>query len=53
MNWSILNVSIPVHDLEKSKKFYQLIFPHQDKQETLYQNIFEKEESIKGVFTVL
>jgi len=46
MNWSILNVSVPVHDLEKSKKFYQLIFPHQDKQETLYQNIFEKEESV-------
>jgi len=31
---------------KNQKKFYQLIFPHQDKQETLYQNIFEKEESV-------
>ena len=25
MNWTILNVSIPVHDLEKSKEFYQML----------------------------
>ena len=46
MNWSILSVSIPVHDLEKSKSFYQLLFPYNEKQESYYQSMFKKEESI-------
>ena len=43
MNWSILSVSIPVHDLEKSKNFYQLLIPYNEKQEIYYQSIFKKE----------
>ena len=46
MNWSILSVSIPVHDLEKSKNFYQLLIPYNEKQEVYYQSIFKKEESV-------
>ena len=46
MNWSILSVSIPVHDLEKSKNFYQLLIPYNKKQEVYYQSIFKKEESV-------
>ena len=25
MNWTILNVSIPVYDLQKSKQFYDML----------------------------
>lgn len=46
MNWSILSVSIPVYDLEKSKNFYQLLIPYNEKQEIFYQSLFKKEESV-------
>ena len=46
MNWSILSVSIPVHDLEKSKNFYQLLIPYNEKQEIFFQSLFKKEESV-------
>jgi hypothetical protein len=40
------NVSIPVLDLLKSKKFYQLFFPYKEEQEILFQPLFKNEESI-------
>ena len=46
MHWTILNVSIPVYDLKKSKEFYKIFFPYQEKQEVLYQPIFENEDDI-------
>jgi len=46
MNWTILNISIPVYDLLKSKKFYQLFFPYKEEQEILFQPLFNNEESI-------
>ena len=46
MNWSILSVSIPVHDLEKSKNFHQLLIPYNEKQEIFYQSLFKKDESV-------
>ena len=46
MNWTILNVSIPVYDLQKSKQFYDMLIGYNDDQETLYQNLFKNEESV-------
>ena len=46
MNWTILNVSIPVHDLDKSKKFYEMLLGVRKNQEELYQPLFQNEESV-------
>ena len=45
MNWTILNVSIPVHDLDKSKEFYEMLLGITEDQEELYQPLFQNEES--------
>ncbi len=46
MNWTILNVSIPVHDLNKSKQFYEMLLGCKEDQEELYQPLFQNEQSI-------
>ena len=46
MNWTILNVSIPVHDLDKSKEFYEMLLGITEDQEELYQPLFKNEESV-------
>ena len=46
MNWTILNVSIPVHDLDKSKEFYEMLLGITEDQEDLYQPLFHNEESV-------
>ena len=46
MNWTILNVSIPVHDLDKSKEFYEMLLGITEDQEDLYQPLFQNEESV-------
>ena len=46
MNWTILNVSIPVHDLEKSKEFYKMLLGIKEDKEELYQPLFENEASV-------
>jgi catechol 2,3-dioxygenase-like lactoylglutathione lyase family enzyme len=46
MNWTILNVSIPVHDLDKSKEFYEMLLGITEDQEELYQPLFQNEESV-------
>ena len=32
MNWTILNVSIPVYDLQKSKQFYDMLIGYNENQ---------------------
>jgi catechol 2,3-dioxygenase-like lactoylglutathione lyase family enzyme len=46
MKWTILNVSIPVHDLNKSKEFYQMLVGKNLDDEELYQPLFNKEQSV-------
>ena len=46
MNWTILNVSIPVYDLEKSSEFYEMLIGPVSNKETLYQPLFNNEESV-------
>ena len=46
MNWTILNVSIPVYDLQKSKQFYDMLIGYNENQKLLYQTLYENEESI-------
>ena len=46
MNWTILNVSIPVHDLDKSKQFYEMLIGLAHNSEILYQPLFDNEENI-------
>ena len=46
MNWTILNDSIPVHDLDKSKEFYEMLLGITEDQEELYQPLFQTEESV-------
>ena len=46
MNWTILNVSIPVHDLDKSKQFYEMLIGLSHNSEILYQPLFDNEENI-------
>jgi catechol 2,3-dioxygenase-like lactoylglutathione lyase family enzyme len=46
MNWTILNVSIPVHDLDKSKQFYEMLIGSSQNTEILYQPLFNNEENI-------
>jgi catechol 2,3-dioxygenase-like lactoylglutathione lyase family enzyme len=45
MNWTILNVSIPVHDLDKSKQFYEMLLGSDHNSEILYQPLFDNEEN--------
>ena len=46
MNWTILNVSIPVYDLQKSKQFYDMLIGYNENQEILYQTLYKNEENI-------
>jgi catechol 2,3-dioxygenase-like lactoylglutathione lyase family enzyme len=46
MKWTILNVSIPVHDLDKSKQFYEMLLGSDHNSEILYQPLFDNEENI-------
>ena len=46
MNWTILNVSIPVYDLKKSKQFYDMLIGYNENQEILYQTLYKNEENI-------
>ena len=46
MNWTILNVSIPVHDLDTSKQFYEMLLGSDHNSEILYQPLFDNEENI-------
>ena len=46
MNWTILNVSIPVYDLQKSKQFYDMLIGYNENQKLLYQTLYKNEESI-------
>ena len=46
MNWTILNVSIPVHNLDKSKQFYEMLIGSPQNSEILYQPLFYNEENI-------
>ena len=46
MNWTILNVSIPVYDLQKSKQFYDMLIDYNENQKILYQTLYKNEESI-------
>lgn len=46
MNWTILNVSIPVYDLDKSKQFYEMLLGSDHNSEILYQPLFDNEENI-------
>lgn len=53
MNWTILNVSIPVYDLQKSKQFYDMLIGYNENQEILYQTLYKNEENIFLVIRVL
>ena len=46
MNWTILNVSIPVHDLDKSKQFYEMLLGSDHNSQIIYQPLFDNEENI-------
>ena len=46
MTWTILNVSIPVHDLKKSKAFYEMLLGKNEESNELYQSIFADEENV-------
>jgi catechol 2,3-dioxygenase-like lactoylglutathione lyase family enzyme len=46
MKWTILNVSIPVHDLDKSKQFYEMLLGSDHNSEIIYQPLFDNEENI-------
>ena len=46
MNWTILNISIPVYDLDKSKQFYEMLLGSDHNSEILYQPLFDNEENI-------
>lgn len=46
MKWKILNVSIPVYDLNKSKEFYEILLGKNQNDKELYRPPFENEESV-------
>ena len=46
MKWTILNVSIPVHNLKKSKTFYEMLLGKNEESNELYQSIFADEENV-------
>ena len=46
MKWTILNVSIPVYDLEKSTEFYKMLLGIKEDKEELFQLLFQNEESV-------
>ena len=45
MQWTILNVSIPVYDLNKSKEFYEMILGIQKNEGNSYQSLFVRKET--------
>ena len=44
MNWKILNVSIPVKNLEKSKEFHNTLLDHNLEDKNFYKKFFEKSD---------
>ena len=44
MNWKILNVSIPVKNLEKSKDFYNILLDNNLEDKNFYKKFFEKSD---------
>ena len=44
MNWKILNVSIPVKNLEKSKDFYNALLDNNLEDKNFYKKFFEKSD---------
>ena len=44
MNWKILNVSIPVKNLEKSKDFYNTLLDNNLEDKNFYKKFFEKSD---------
>ena len=49
MNWTILNVSIPVYDLQKSKQFYDMLIGYNENQKLLYQSLYKNYQIFHGV----
>ena len=46
MKWKILNVSIPVYDLNKSKEFYEILLGKNQNDKELYRPFVDNEESV-------
>ena len=46
MKWKILNVSIPVYDLNKSKEFYEILLGKNQNDKELYRPLVDNEESV-------
>ena len=44
MNWKILNISIPVKDIKKSKEFYKMLLGKQADSDDIYRNIFKNKD---------
>lgn len=44
MNWKILNISIPVKDIKKSKEFYEMLLGKQADSDDIYRNIFKNKD---------
>ena len=44
MNWKILNISIPVKDIKKSKEFYKMLLGKQPDSDDIYRNIFKNKD---------
>ena len=46
MKWKILNVSIPVYDLNKSKEFYEILLGKNQNDKELYRPLVDNEERV-------
>ena len=46
MKWTILNISIPVYDLKKSKAFYDMLLGKNEDSDEFYQSIFINDENV-------
>ena len=44
MNWKILNISIPVKDIKKSKEFYEMLLGKKVDSDDIYRNIFKNKD---------
>ena len=44
MNWKILNISMPVKDIKKSKEFYEMLLGKQADSDDIYRNIFKNKD---------
>ena len=50
MNWTILNVSIPVHDLDKSKQFYEMLIGSAQNSEILMKLVDVSFPNAENIF---